>query len=146
VEKAQQIVDVEESKKLEKKLRNNQFSLQDFLDQLRQIQKMGSLKDLMSMIPGIGNKLAGVDLDTNQLKYIEAIICSMTMEEREKPQILNGSRRKRIANGSGRTVADVNRLLKQFEDMRNMMKQINKMSGKKGGMKGMHGMKGKMPF
>jgi len=150
VEKAQEMVNVEDSKKLEKKLRNNQFSLQDFLDQLRQIQKMGSIKDLMSMIPGIGNKLAGVDLDTKQLKYIEAIICSMTKEEREKPQILNGSRRKRIANGSGRTVTEVNRLMKQFEDMRNMMKQINKMTGKKGGGKGMKGFPGmggmKMPF
>ncbi len=143
VEKAQEIVDVEASKKLEKKLRRNQFTLQDFLDQLRQIQKMGSIKDLMGMIPGVGNKLQGVDLDTNQLKYIEAIILSMTKQEREKPSIINGSRRKRIANGSGRTVQEVNRLLKQFEDMRKMMKKINKMSKKKGFNDSMKNM---MPF
>lgn len=132
VEKAQEVVDLEQSKKLEKKLRRNQFSLQDFLDQLRQIQKMGSIKDLLGMIPGVGSQLQGVDIDTNQLKYIEAIILSMTKEERNKPQIINGSRRKRIANGSGRTVQEVNRLLRQFEDMRKMMKQINKMSKKRG--------------
>ncbi len=143
VEKAQEIVDVEASKKLEKKLRKNQFSLQDFLDQLRQIQKMGSIKDLMGMIPGVGNKLQGVDIDTDQLKYIEAIILSMTKQEREKPSIINGSRRKRIADGSGRTVQEVNRLLRQFDDMRKMMKKINKMSKKKGFNDAMKNM---MPF
>lgn len=143
VEKAQEVVDLEQSKKLEKKLRRNQFSLQDFLDQLRQIQKMGSIKDLISMIPGVGNQLQGVDIDTDQLKYIEAIILSMTKEEREKPQIINGSRRKRIANGSGRSVQEVNRLLRQFEDMRKMMKQINKMSKKRGFSDAMKNM---MPF
>lgn len=133
VEKAEQVVDLEESKKLEKKLRRNQFSLQDFLDQLRKIQKMGSIKDLLGMLPGVGNQLKGVDIDPNQLKHVEAIICSMTKEEREKPKILNASRRRRIAKGSGRTVQEVNRLIKQFDDMRKMMKQLNKMTKKKGG-------------
>ncbi len=132
VEKAQDIVDLEESKKLEKKLRRNQFSLQDFLNQLRQIQKMGSIKDLLGMLPGVGNQLQGVEIDTKALKHIEAIICSMTPMERDKPQIINGSRRKRIAMGSGRTVQEVNRLLRQFDDMRKMMKKINKMSKKRG--------------
>ncbi len=143
VEKAQEVIDLEDSKKLEKKLRRNQFSLQDFLDQLRQIQKMGSIKDLIGMIPGIGNQLQGVDINTDQLKYIEAIILSMTKEEREKPQIINGSRRKRIANGSGRTVQEVNRLLRQFDDMRKMMKRVNKMTKKSGFNKAM---KNFMPF
>ncbi len=143
VEKAQEIVDVDQAKLLEKKLRRNQFTLQDFLDQLRQIQKMGSIKDLISMIPGVGSQLKDVDIDTNQLKYVEAIILSMTMEERAKPSILNGSRRKRIADGSGRSVQEVNRLMRQFEDMRKMMKKINKMS-KKGGMNS--AMKNMMPF
>ena len=143
VEKAQEVVDLEQSKKLEKKLRRNQFSLQDFLDQLRQIQKMGSIKDLMAMIPGVGKQLKDVDLDTDQLKYIEAIILSMTKEEREKPQILNASRRRRIANGSGTSVQEVNRLVRQFEDMRKMMKKINKMSKKKGFA---NSMKNMMPF
>jgi signal recognition particle subunit SRP54 len=104
---------------------------------------MGSIKDLISMIPGIGNKLKDVDVDTDQLKYIEAIILSMTKKEREKPSIINGSRRRRIANGSGTTVQEVNRLLRQFEDMRKMMKNINKMSKKKGFA---NSMKGMMPF
>ncbi len=143
VEKAQEIVDVDQAKLLEKKLRRNQFTLQDFLDHLRQIQKMGSIKDLISMIPGVGSQLKDVDIDTNQLKYVEAIILSMTMEERAKPSILNGSRRKRIADGSGRSVQEVNRLMRQFEDMRKMMKKINKMS-KKGGMNS--AMKNMMPF
>lgn len=143
VEKAQDVIDLEESKKLEKKLKRNQFSLQDFLDQLRQIQKMGSMKDLLGMLPGIGNKLAGVEFDEKALKHVEAIILSMTPKERETPKILNGSRRKRIANGSGRTVQEVNRLLRQFEDMRKMMKQMTKMA-KKGG--GMGAMKKMMPF
>jgi len=143
VEKAQEIVDVDQAKLLEKKIRRNQFTLQDFLDQLRQIQKMGSIKDLIGMIPGVGNQLKGVDIDTDQLKYVEAIILSMTKKEREKPSILNGSRRKRIADGSGRTVQEVNRLMRQFEDMRKMMKKVNKMS-KKGGMNS--AMKNMMPF
>ena len=143
VEKAESVIDLEESKRLEKKLKKNQFTLQDFLDQMRQIQKMGSIKDLLSMLPGVGNKLAGVDIDEGALKHVEAIICSMTKKERAKPKILNGSRRRRIANGSGRTVQEVNRLLKQFEDMKKMMKQMNKLS-KKGG--GMGAMKKMMPF
>ncbi len=86
------------------------------------------------MIPGIGNQLGSVDIDNDALKHIEAIICSMTLEEREKPQVLNASRRRRIAIGSGRTVQEVNRLVRQFDDMRKMMKKINKLSGKKGGL------------
>lgn len=135
IEKAQQSFDEEEAKELEKKLRNQEFSLEDFLAQMQQIKKMGPLKNILGMIPGLGNQ---VDLDSAQLDekaivHVEAIIQSMTLEERRNPSILNGSRKKRIAGGSGRTIQEVNRLLKQFEDMKKMMKQFTDMSkGKKG--------------
>ncbi len=132
VEKAQEFVDIEKSKKLEKKIRKNAFSLQDFLDQLRQIKKMGSLQELISMIPGVGSQMKDVEVDPNSLKKIEAIICSMTMKEREKPQIIDGSRKRRISRGSGTQVQDINRLLKQFDQMSTMMKRMNKIAGKRG--------------
>lgn len=132
VEKAQEVVDTEKSQKLEKKIRKNTFNLQDFLDQLHQIKKMGSFQDLISMIPGIGSQLKDVEVDSTGLKRIEAIICSMTPKEREKPLIIDGNRRRRIALGSGTTVQDVNRLLKQFDSMKNMMKRMNKIAGKRG--------------
>ncbi|ERP30952.1 signal recognition particle protein [Chitinivibrio alkaliphilus] len=144
VEKAESVVDLEESKKLEKKLRRNQFTLQDFLDQLRKVQKMGSITDLLGMLPGVGGKLKGIDVDPKAIKHVEAIILSMTPAEREKPKILNASRRRRIARGSGRTVQEVNRLMRQFEDMKKMMKQMNRMSRKKGGVSG--AMKNLMPM
>ncbi|MDR3013761.1 MAG: signal recognition particle protein [Chitinispirillales bacterium] len=132
VERAQETADVESNKKLEKKIRRNQFTLQDFLEQLRQIKKMGSLSELLAMIPGLGGQLKGADVDGTMMVKIEAMICSMTMREREKPVIIDGSRRKRIAAGSGTTVQDVNKLLKQFDSMKTMMKRMTKMTGKRG--------------
>ena len=116
VEKAQEQFDAEEAKKLQKKLSKNQFNFNDFLGQIQQIKKMGNIKDLASMIPGVGKALKNVDIDDDAFKGVEAIIHSMTPAERETPEIINGSRRKRIAEGSGTTVQDVNRLLKQFEE------------------------------
>ena len=132
VERAQQAFDEDEARRLNQKLRKNQFNFDDFLSQLQQIKKMGNIKDLMAMIPGVGKALKGVDLDDDSFKPIEAIIRAMTREERERPEIINGSRRKRIANGSGTSVQEVNNLLKQFNDMRKMMKAMNKMGGKRG--------------
>ena len=122
VERAQEQYDEEEARKLKKKIVKNQFDFNDFLSQIAQIKKMGNLKDLASMIPGMGKMLKGVEFDDNVFKQTEAIIGSMTPEERERPEIINARRRERIAKGSGTTMADVNRLLKQFEDMRKMMK------------------------
>jgi signal recognition particle subunit SRP54 len=132
VERAQETVDLEKSAKLEKKIRKNQFTLQDFLDQLRQIKKMGPLSELVSMIPGIGSQLGNVNMDNKSLEKIEAIICSMTLTEREKPPIIDGNRRRRIAVGSGTSVQDVNKLLKQFDTIKVMMKRVNKIAGKRG--------------
>src|SRR5687767_9394674 len=131
VEKAQQNFDEEEAKRLNAKLRKNQFDFNDFLTQLEQIKKMGNLKDLMGMIPGVGKAMKGVDVDDNSFKPVEAIIRAMTMQERENPDLINGSRKNRIAKGSGRTVQEVNNLLKQFADMRKLMKTMNKMGGGK---------------
>ena len=116
VEKAQEQFDAEEAKKLQKKIAKNQFNFNDFLSQIQQIKKMGNIKDLASMIPGVGKALKDVDIDDDAFKGVEAIIYSMTPEERENPELINGSRRKRIASGSGTTIQDVNRLLKQFDE------------------------------
>ena len=124
VEKAQEQFDEEEARKLHKKLAKDQFSLQDFYDQIQQIKKMGNIKDLASMIPGMGKVLKDVDMDNDSFKSVEAIILSMTKYERENPAMINGNRRKRIAAGSGTTVVEVNRLLKQFEGTRKMMKSV----------------------
>jgi signal recognition particle subunit SRP54 len=124
VERAQEQFDAKEAAELQKKIAKNQFNLNDFLGQLQQIKKMGNIKDLMGMIPGVGKAMKDIDIDNDSFKHIEAIIQSMTMEERERPDLLNGSRRKRIASGSGTTVVEVNKLLKQFEDMRKMMKMF----------------------
>lgn len=131
VEKAQQVFDEEEARRLNSKIRKNQFDFNDFLSQLEQVKKMGNMKDLLGMIPGMGKALKGVDIDDNSFKPIEAIIRSMTLKERENPDIINGSRKTRIANGSGTTVQEVNQLLKQFQDMRKLMKTMNKMGGGK---------------
>lgn len=131
VERAQQAYDEDEAKRLNKKIRKNQFDFNDFLQQLQQVKKMGNMKDLLGMIPGMGKALKGVDLDDNSFKPIEAIIRSMTMQERENPDLINGSRKVRIAKGSGRNVQEVNNLLKQFADMRKLMKTMNKMGGGK---------------
>lgn len=141
VEKAQQSFDEEEAKKLNKKIRQNKFDFDDFLSQLEQIKKMGNLKDLMGMIPGMGKALKGVDLDDDSFKPIEAIIRSMTKDERANPELMNGSRRKRIADGSGTSIQQVNNLMKQFGDMRKMMKAMNKMGGKRA-MSGLANMMG----
>ena len=122
VEKAQEQFDAEEAKKLQKKIAKNQFNFNDFLSQIQQIKKMGNIKDLASMIPGVGKALKDVDIDDDAFKGVEAIIYSMTPEERENPELINGSRRKRIASGSGTTIQDVNRLLKQFDESKKMMR------------------------
>jgi signal recognition particle subunit SRP54 len=132
VERAQESVDADKAEKLEKKIRRNLFTLQDFLEQLRQIKKMGPLGDLISMIPGMGNKLSNVEFDNKSVDKIEAIICSMTKTERDKPFLIDGQRRRRIATGSGTTVQDVNKLLKQFDTIKSMMKRMNKIAGKRG--------------
>jgi signal recognition particle subunit SRP54 len=124
VERAQEQFDAKEAAELQKKIAKNQFNLNDFLGQLQQIKKMGNIKDLMGMIPGMGKAMKDVDIDNDSFKHIEAIIQSMTNEERERPDLLNGARRKRIATGSGTTIQEVNKLLKQFEDMRKMMKMF----------------------
>ncbi len=131
VERVQQQFDEEEAKRLNKKIRKNQFDFNDFLSQIEQIRKMGNIKDLMSMIPGMGKALKNIDISDENFKPIEAIIKSMTNEERANPDILNGSRRKRIAKGSGTTIQEVNSLMKQFADMRKMMRTMNKMGGGK---------------
>ena len=129
VERAQEQFDTEEARKLQKKIAKNQFSFDDFLSQIQQIKKMGNIKELAGMIPGVGKAIKDLDIDDDAFMGIEAIIKSMTPKERDEPTLLNGSRRKRIATGSGTTIQEVNRLVKQFEDMRKMMKM---MSGSKG--------------
>jgi len=129
VEKAQEQFDEQEAQRIQKKIAKNQFNFDDFLNQIKQIKKMGNVKDLMGMIPGMGKALKGVDIDDDAFKGIEAIIYSMTPEERNNPKILNGSRRKRIANGSGTDIQEVNRLIKQFNETSKMMRM---MSGGKG--------------
>lgn len=126
VEKAQEQYDTEEARKLQKKIAKDQFDFDDFIAQIQQIKKMGNVRDLMSMIPGVGKAVKDLDVDENSFKSIEAIIRSMTPGERKNPVILNGSRRKRIAMGSGTTVQDVNRLLKQFDETRRMMRMMTK--------------------
>ena len=132
VERAQETVDIEKSKKLERKIRKNIFTLQDFLEQLRQVKKMGPLNELLAMIPGVGNAIQDTQIDNNALNKIEAMICSMTLEEREKPHVIDGNRKRRIASGSGTSVQDINKLLKQFDSMKMMMKRMNKIAGKRG--------------
>ncbi len=134
VEKAQEVYDEKEAKQLQKKMMGNKFDLNDFLMQLRQMKKMGSMADMMAMIPGMG-KLANAKVDESKLKYTEAILSSMTAKERISPKIIDGRRRFRIAAGSGTTLQEVNQVLKQFEQMQKMMKQVSGMAGKVGGMK-----------
>ena len=131
VEKAQEQYDVEEARKLQKKIAKNQFNFNDFLKQIQQIKKMGNVKDLMGMIPGVGKAIKDTDIDDDAFKGIEAIIYSMTMDERENPKILNGSRRKRIARGAGTDIQEVNRLIKQFAETSKMMKMMTTGGGRK---------------
>ncbi len=142
VEKAQEQFDEEEARKLQRKLAKDQFTFDDFLKQIHQVKKMGNMKDLMSMIPGMGKALKNVEIDDNAFKSIEAIIYSMTPAERSNPVLLNGSRRLRIAKGSGTTIQDVNKLVKQFEDTRKMMKMVTS-GGARNAMKQMKNMKRK---
>ncbi len=130
VEKAQEQFDEEEAQKLQRKISRNQFDFDDFLSQIKQIKKMGNVKDLLGMIPGMGKAIRNLDIDDNAFKGIEAIIHSMTPAERKDPVIINGSRRKRIAAGSGTTIPDVNRLIKQFDDTRKMMKMVTSSKGR----------------
>ncbi len=137
VEKAQEQYDEDQARKLQKKISKNKFDFNDFLEQLAQIKKMGNIKDLLGMIPGMGKQLRDMDIDDKQFNKIEAIILSMTPAEREDPELLNGSRRKRIAQGSGNTITDVNQFIKQFDQMRKMMKQMTKLGGMGAAMRGM---------
>ncbi|MCL2204360.1 MAG: signal recognition particle protein [Defluviitaleaceae bacterium] len=143
IDKAQQAFDEKEAEALQKKMMGGTLTLDDYLTQMQQVKKMGSLKDILGMMPGMG-AINEADIDEKALVYVEAIIQSMTKKERVNPEILNGSRKRRIAAGSGRTIQEVNRLLKQFEEMRKMMKQFTGGMNKKG--KAMKDMMGKLPF
>ena len=141
VERAQEQFDEQEARKMSKKIATDSFGFDDFMNQIQQIKKMGNMKDLMGMIPGMGKAMKDIDIDDDAFKHIEAMINSMTLAERQQPDIINGSRRKRIALGSGRTVQDVNNLLKQFGDMRKMMKMMQSGGGRRGMMNMMRGMR-----
>ncbi|MDG1848955.1 MAG: signal recognition particle protein, partial [Flavobacteriales bacterium] len=138
VEKAQEQFDADKARKLQKRIAKNEFDFNDFVEQIGQVKKMGNMKDLMGMIPGMGKAMKGVEIEDDAFKHVEAMISSMTQQERSNPSLLNGSRRQRIARGSGRSVNDVNQLIKQFNDMGKVMKM---MQG--GGMKNMMKMMGK---
>lgn len=138
VEKAQNAYDEKEARELQRKIAKNQFNFDDFLNQIQQIKKMGNIKDLASMIPGVGKAIKDIDIDDNAFKSVEAIIHSMTKKERANPEIINGSRRQRIARGSGTSIQEVNRLIKQFDETRKMMKMATSM---KNPMKMMRGMR-----
>ena len=151
IERAQSTFDEENSRKLEERIKENTFDMNDLLDQMKQIQKMGPIKQILGMLPGVENKLDDVDVDDGQVRRIEAMILSMTPAERAKPSIINPQRKRRIAAGSGNTVADVNRLLRQFEEMQKLMKQLGIMGknnrGKKNKLRMMPGSMGtKLPF
>lgn len=145
VERAQEQFNEEEARKLSKKIAKNQFTFSDFYSQIQQIKKMGNMKDLVGMIPGMGKMMKDVEIVDDAFKSTEAIIQSMTIKERENPSVLNGSRRKRIADGSGTTIQDVNKLIKQFEDMQKMMKMMNNKGAMANMMKQLGGMKGGIP-
>jgi signal recognition particle subunit SRP54 len=141
VEKAQEQYDEVEAQKLQRKMRKNQFDFDDFLSQLAQVRKMGNVKDLLSMIPGVGKQLKDLDIDESHFKRIESMIQSMTPQERANPDLINSSRRQRIAKGSGHDIQSVNQFIKQFEDMRKMMKTMNKMSTAGKGMSALNAIK-----
>ncbi len=145
VERAQEQFDEEEARKLQKRIQKDQFDFNDFLGQLQQIKKMGNVKDLMGMIPGMGKAMKDVDIEDDAFKHLEAIILSMTPKERSNPQIINGQRKNRIASGSGTNVQEVNKLMKQFEDTKKMMKMMSNPKNMMSMMKQMKGMRGGMP-
>lgn len=130
VEKAQQTIDQEEADKMAKKIAKNKFDFEDFLAQIQQIKKMGNMKDLLGMLPGVGSKIKDMDIDDDAFKGIESLIQSMTPEERAKPELLNNSRKQRIVQGSGKSIQELNKLLTQFQQMRQMMKMMNKKRGR----------------
>ncbi|MBC7959654.1 MAG: signal recognition particle protein, partial [Vallitaleaceae bacterium] len=138
IEKAQDVLDDKKAAEMEKKFRKAEFTFEDFLDQMQQIKKMGSLNDLMAMIPGMSNQLKGVQFDDKEITKIESMILSMTKEERSNPELINPSRKKRIADGSGSNMQDVNRFIKQFEQSKKMMKQMGGMMKGKKGKKGLN--------
>jgi signal recognition particle subunit SRP54 len=142
VERVQDQFDEEQARKLQKKIAKNQFNFDDFLQQIQQIQKMGNVKDLMGMLPGMGKAMKDVDIEDDAFKHIEAIIFSMTPKERKQPEIINGARKKRLAKGSGRSIQDVNALMKQFNDTKKMMKLMNNKSAMASMMKQFGGMPG----
>lgn len=141
VERAQEQFDEKKARDMQKKIAKNQFGFDDFLDQIQQIKKMGNMKDLLGMIPGMGKMLRDIDIDDDAFKHIEAMIHSMTPQERNDPKLINGSRRKRIAFGSGRDITEVNRLLKQFDEMSKMMRMMQSKGGKRNMMNMMRGMR-----
>jgi signal recognition particle subunit SRP54 len=145
VEKAQEQFDEEQARKLQKKIMKDQFDFNDFLAQLQQIKKMGNMKDLMGMIPGMGKAMKDVDIQDDAFKHVEAIIQSMTPKERANPSILNNSRRMRLAKGSGTNIQDVNKLIKQFDDMKKMMKLMSNPRNMASMMSQLKGMNGGMP-
>jgi signal recognition particle subunit SRP54 len=132
IEQAEEVFEKDEAEKVAARLFEGEFTFDDFLDQMRQVQKMGSLSSLMAMMPGVPKELKGVDIDDRELKRVEAIICSMTADERRRPELINGSRRLRIATGSGTTTGEVNRLVKQFQEMQKLMKRMGGLGSKKG--------------
>ena len=146
VEKAQDSFDHAQAREMERKIRQQEFTLEDFLQQMQQVRSMGPLEDILGMIPGMGKHMKGMqgEIDERELARLEAIIKSMTMEERRNPTIMNGSRKKRVARGSGTKVQEVNRLLKQFDDARKMMKQFTDLGAKKGKRSGIPNIK--LPF
>lgn len=149
IEKAQAGIDADKAAEMERKMRTAEFTFEDFLEQMAQVRKLGPLDQIFDMLPGMNGKMKGlkdIKVDEKQINRVEAIVKSMTTEEKRKPELLNHNRRKRIAAGSGTSVAEVNRLIKQFDDMRKMMKQFSSMmgpKGPKGGMKGLKGLLGK---
>jgi signal recognition particle subunit SRP54 len=145
VERAQEQFNEEEARKLQKRIQKDQFDFNDFLGQIQQIKKMGNVKDLMGMIPGMGKAMKDVDIQDDAFKHIEAIIFSMTPKERANPSLINGSRKNRIAKGSGTNIVEVNKLLKQFDDTKKMMKMMSNPKNMMGMMKQMRNMKGGMP-
>jgi signal recognition particle subunit SRP54 len=140
VERAQAVYDQEEAERLSKKIAKNKFDLEDFLGQLQQIKKMGNIKDLLGMLPGVGSQIKDLDINDDAFKGIESLIQSMTPQERAKPEILNNSRKQRIVRGSGRSIQELNKLLTQFEQMRKMMKMMSNKGGKMPSFPGMGGM------
>jgi signal recognition particle subunit SRP54 len=139
VERAQEQFDEEEARKLQKKIKKNQFDFNDFLGQLQQVKKMGNVKDLMGMIPGMGKAMKGVEIEDDAFKHIEAMIQSMTPAERSKPELINGARKNRIAKGSGTNIQEVNKLMKQFNDTKKMMKMMSNPKNMRNMMRQMKG-------